>query len=78
MQFFDEEGEAAVGALNTEEDHGHVLRGAAGGPRCRGRAVVRVTLVQRQRVVVAAGELLPLQNPAVKYLWEDNRTHADY
>lgn len=45
VQLFDSEGEAAVGAVDAEEDHGDVLGGAAGGSWCRGRAVVRVALV---------------------------------
>jgi len=46
VQLSDGEGEAAVGASDAKEDHGHVLRGAAGGPpRCGGGAVVRVALV---------------------------------
>lgn len=68
MQLLDGEGEAAVGAVNAEEDHGDVLRGAAGGPGALGGAVVGVALVERQRMVLPAGELLPLQNPAVKDL----------
>lgn len=68
VQLLDGEGEAAVGAVNAEEDHGDVLRGAAGGPGALGGAVVGVALVERQRMVLPAGELLPLQNPAVKDL----------
>lgn len=71
MQLLDGEGEATVGAVNAEEDHGDVLRGAAGGPGTLGGAVVGVALVERQRMVLPAGELLPLQNPAVKYLPEE-------
>lgn len=73
MQLLYDEGEAAAGAVHAEEEHGHVLRGAAAGPGALGGAVVRVALVERQRVVLPAGELLPLQNPAVKYLGEENR-----
>lgn len=72
MQLLDDEGEAAVWAVHAEEDHGDVLRGAAGGPSALGGAVVRVALVERQRVVLPAGELLPLENPAVKYLREES------
>lgn len=72
VQLLDDEGEAAVGAVHAEEDHGDVLRGAAGGPGALGGAVVRVALVERQRVVLPAGELLPLENPAVKYLREES------
>lgn len=68
MKLLDGEGEAAAGAVNAEEDHGDVLRGAAGGPGALGGAVVGVALVERQRMVLPAGELLPLQNPAVKDL----------
>lgn len=73
MQLLHNEGEAAAGAVHAEEEHGHVLRGAAAGPGALGGAVVRVALVERQWVVLPAGELLPLQNPAVKYLGEENR-----
>lgn len=59
MQLLDGKGEATVGAVNAEEDHGNVLRGAAGGSGALGGAVVRVTLVERQRMVLPAGELLP-------------------
>lgn len=68
VQFFDREGEAAVGALNAEEDHGDVLRGAAGGSWGCGGAVVCVALVHGKLVVLAAGELLSLQKPAIKDL----------
>jgi len=64
----DGEGEAAVGAVNAEEDHGDVLGGPAGAPWCVGGAVVRVALLQGQRVVLGAGELVSLQDPAIKYL----------
>lgn len=72
MQLLDDQGEAAVGAVHAEEDHGHVLRRAAGGPGALGGAVVRVALVERQRMVLPAGELLALQDPAVKYLAEED------
>lgn len=68
MQLLDGKGEACVGAVNAEEDHGNVLRGEGGGCGALGGAVVRVTLVEGQRMVLPAGELLPLQNPAVKNL----------
>lgn len=68
MQLLHGEGEAAVRAVNAEEHHGDVLRGAAGGPGALRGAVVGVALVERQRMVLPAGELLPLQNPAVKDL----------
>lgn len=68
MQLFDGEREATVGVVNAKEDHGDILRGAAGGPRRGGGAVVRVALVRRQRMVLTAGKLLSLQNPAVEYL----------
>lgn len=68
MQLLHGEGEATVRAVDAEEDHGDVLRGAAGGPGALGGAVVGVALVERQRMVLPAGELLPLQNPAVKDL----------
>lgn len=45
MQLFDGEGEATVRALDAEEDHGDILRGAAGGSWSRGGAVVSVALV---------------------------------
>jgi hypothetical protein len=32
----DSEGEATVGAVNAEEDHGYVLGGQDGAPRCAG------------------------------------------
>lgn len=59
--------------MDAEEDHGDILGRAAGGCRsCRG-AVVRVALVHWQLVVLPAGELLPLQNPAVKHLREEQK-----
>lgn len=70
MQFFESEAEAAVRAVDAKEDHGNVLRGP-GGDRLRcGGAIVRVALVWKKRVIIAAGELLSLQNPAVKNLQE--------
>ena len=72
VQLFDGEGEATVSAVEAEEDHGDVLRGAAGGSCCRGGAVVCVALVERQLVVLLAGELLSLQDPAIKHLSEGN------
>lgn len=68
VELLDGQGEAAVGALDAEEDHGDVLGGAAGGGASRGGAVVCVALVHGQLVVLPAGELLSLQNPAVKHL----------
>lgn len=71
-QLFDGEGEAAVRAVDAEEDHGDVLRGAAGGSSCSwGGAVVCVALVQRELVVLPTGELFSLQNPAIKHLQEE-------
>lgn len=32
VQLLDSEGEATVRAVDAEEDHGNILRGAAGGP----------------------------------------------
>lgn len=79
VQLFDGEGEAAVGALDAEEDHGDVLRGAAGGSSCSWRgAVVCVALVQRELVVLPTGELLSLQNPAVKHLQEEKYIYTKY
>lgn len=67
----DGEREAAAGAVDAEEDHGDVLRGAHASPRRAGVAVVHVALVQRQRVVLGAGELLSLHHPAVEHLHRD-------
>lgn len=64
----DGQGETADGVVDAEKDHGHVLRGAHACPQ-RGRvAVIHVALVQRQRVVLGTGELLPFHHPAVKHL----------
>lgn len=76
MQLLDGQGEAAARAVHAEEDHGDVLRGAAGGPGALGGAVVGVALVERQRVVLPAGELLTLENPAVKYLGEEEERQS--
>lgn len=67
----DGEREAAAGAVDAEEHHGDVLRGAHAPPRRAGVAVVHVALVQRQRVVLGAGELLSLHHPAVEHLHRD-------
>ena len=64
----DSEGEATVGAVNAEEDHGYVLGGQDGASRCAGGAVVSVALAEGQWVVLAARELLSLQDPTVEYL----------
>lgn len=71
VELLDGQREAAVGALDAEEDHGDVLGGATGGGGSGGGAVVGVALVHRQLVVLPAGELLSLQNPAVKHLPEE-------
>lgn len=68
MQLFDCKGEATLRAVNAEEDHGDVLRGAAAGSWHWRGAVVCVALVQRELVVSTTGELLTLQNPAIKHL----------
>lgn len=78
MYLSDSEGEATVRAVNAKEDHGDVLRGAAGGPRSCGGAVVGVALVERELVVLPAGELLPLQDPAVKHLREEKHLENVY
>lgn len=69
----DGEREAAASTVDAEEDHGNILGGAHGAARHAGVAVVHVALAQRQRVVLAAGELLPLHHPAVKHLHEQPR-----
>lgn len=66
----DGEREAAASAVDAEEDHGNILGGAHGAAWHAGVAIVHVALAQRQWVVLAAGELLPLHHPAVKHLHE--------
>jgi len=70
----DRQGEAAAGVVDAEEDHGHVLGGAHASPQRARVAVVHVALVQRQRVVLGAGELLSLHHPAVEHLSRDTLT----
>lgn len=60
VELLDGQGEAAVGALDAEEDHGDILGGATGGSGSSGGAVVGVALVHGQLVVLPAGELLSL------------------
>lgn len=64
----DGKGETAAGVVDAEKDHGHVLRGAHASPQGARVAVIHVALVQRQRVVLGAGELLSLHHPAIKHL----------
>ncbi len=66
--FSDCEREAAACVVNAKEDHGHVLRGAHASPRRSRVAEVHVAFVQRQRVILGAGELLAFHHPAVKHL----------
>ena len=61
----DGEGEATAGGLDTEEDHGHVPRGAHGSPGRARLPVVHIALLQRQRVVLGTAQLLPLHHPPV-------------
>lgn len=68
VQLFDCKGEATLRAVNAEEDHSNVLRGAAAGSWHWRGAVVCVALVQRELVVSTAGELFTFQNPAIKHL----------
>lgn len=62
------DGEGAAGVVNPEEDHGHVLGRAHTSPQRSRVAVIHVALVERQRVILGAGELLSLHHPAVKHL----------
>lgn len=66
--FPDCQGKAAASVVNAEEDHGHVLRGAHASLQGSGVAVIHIALVQRQRVVLGAGELLSFHHPAIKHL----------
>lgn len=70
--FPDSEGEAAASIVNAEEDHSHVLRGAHSSPQWSRVTVIHIALVQRQRVILRAGELFSFHHPAVKHLY---RTH---
>lgn len=71
MQFFDGEAEATLGAVDAEKDHGNVLGGSRDDRLGWGGAVVCVALVWEKWVIIAAGELLSLQNPAVENLQEE-------
>lgn len=66
--FPDYQGKAAACVVNAEEDHGHVLRGAHASPQGSWVAVIHIALVQGQRVVLGAGELLSFHHPAIKHL----------
>ena len=66
--FPDCQGEAAAGVVNAEEHHGHVLRGAHASLQGSRVAVIHVALVQRQQVILGAGELLSFHHPAVEHL----------
>lgn len=64
----DGQGEAAAGVVHAEKDHGHVLRGAHAPPQRPRVTVIHVALVQRQRMILGAGELLSFHHPAIKHL----------
>lgn len=64
----DRQREAAARIVNAEEDHGHILRWAHASFRCSWVAVIHVTLMHWQWMVLEAGELLPFQHPAIKHL----------
>lgn len=60
--------EAAPGLVESEEQHGDILRRPYNWSSHSSLAVIRVTLVQRKRMVLCAGKLLTLHHPAIKYL----------
>ncbi len=60
--------EAAPWLVESEEQHGDILRRPYDWSSHSSLAVIRVTLVQRKRMVLCAGKLLALHHPAVKYL----------
>lgn len=64
----DGQGETAAGVVDAEKDHGHILRGAHASPQRARVTVIHVTLVQRQRVILGAGERLSFHHPAIKHL----------
>lgn len=54
--------------MESEEQHRNVLRRAHDWPSRSGVAVVRVTLIQRKKVVLCARKLFALHHPAIEYL----------
>lgn len=64
----DGQGESAARVVDAEKDHGHVLRGAHAAPQRPRVAVIHVALVQGQRMILGAWELLSFHYPAIKHL----------
>lgn len=65
--------EAASWLMESEEQHGDILRWPCDWSRHSGFAVIRITLVQRKKMVLCAGKLLALHNPAIKYLQDKKK-----
>lgn len=64
----DGQGERAARVVDAEKDHGHVLRGAHASPQRPRVTVIHVALVQGQRMILGAWELLSFHYPAIKHL----------
>lgn len=68
--------EAASWLVESEEQHGDILRWPCDWSRRSGFAVIGIALVERKKMVLCAGKLLALHNPAIKYLEEKNSMHC--
>lgn len=55
---------------NPEEDHGHILGGSDAPSAKTTVTEIYVPLSCGERMILGTGELLPLENPTIKYLQE--------
>lgn len=61
--------------MDPEEDHGHVLGGSDAPSAKTTLTEIYVPLSCGERVVLGTGELLPFENPTIKYL--PTKTHTE-
>lgn len=54
--------------MESEEQHRHVLRRAHDRLSRSGVAIVRVTLIQRERMILRAWKLFTLHHPSIEHL----------
>lgn len=71
------EGESVSWFMNPEEDHGHIL-GRSDAPSAQTTVTeIYVPLSCGERMILGTGELLPLENPTIKYLPTKNTDIGD-
>lgn len=64
--------------MDPEEDHGHVLGGSDAPSAKTTLTEIYVPLSHGERVILGTGELLPLENPTIKYLPTKNTDKDDH